>query len=62
MYYVFASLGLNHISYIGIDINATKQIPSRKYDVIMDTENTFDVNLSSKGPDRFIMIPVKAVP
>jgi hypothetical protein len=62
MYHIFASFGLNHISYIGIDINATKQIPSRKYDVIMDTENTFDVNLSSKGPDRFIMIPVKAVP
>ena len=62
MYHIFASFGLSHSSYIGIDINATKQIPSRKYDVIMDTENTFDVNLSSKGPDRFIMIPVKAVP
>jgi hypothetical protein len=59
---MFASFGLNHISYIGIDINAIKQIPRRKYDAIMDTENTSDVNLTSKGPDRFIIIPVKAVP
>ncbi len=51
--------GLNHISYIGMDINATKQIPSRKYDIIMDMENTSDVNLTGKGPDRFIIMPVK---
>ncbi|MCP4251901.1 MAG: hypothetical protein GY775_00600 [Candidatus Scalindua sp.] len=25
-------------------------------------ENMLDVNLTSKGPDRFIIIPVKAVP
>ncbi len=62
MYHIFASFGLNHISYIGIDINATKQIPRRKYDAIVDMENTSDVNLTSKGPDRFIIIPVKAVP
>ena len=62
MYHIFASFGLNHISYIGIEIKATKQIPRRKYDVIMDMENTSDVNLTSKGPDKFIMIPVKAIP
>lgn len=59
---MFASLGLNHISYIGIDINAAKQIPRRKYDAIIDMEKTSDVNLTSKGPDKFIIIPVKAVP
>ena len=62
MSYIFASLGLNHISYIGIDINATKQMPRRKYDAIIDMENMPDVNLTSKGPDRFIIIPVNAVP
>ncbi len=47
---------------MGIDINATKQIPSRKYDIIMDMVNTSDVNLTGKGLDRFIIMPVKAVP
>jgi len=62
MYHMFASFGLNHISYIGIVINATKQMPRRKYDAIMVRENRSDVNRTSKGPDRFIMMPVKAVP
>jgi hypothetical protein len=42
-------------------MRAIKQIPRRKYEIIIDMENTFDVNLTNHSPERFIMIPTKAV-
>ncbi len=40
-------------------MRAIKQIPRRKYDAIMDMENTSDLNLTSQGPDKFIIVPAK---
>ena len=54
-----ASFDLNHISYIGIDMRAIKQIPRRKYDAIKDMENTSDLNLTNQGPDKFIIVQAK---
>lgn len=41
-------------------MRAIKQIPRRKYDAIMDMENTSDLNLTNHGPDKFITVPAKA--